>query len=62
MSVHGAHSHYLSEYLEISRQIFGGMGIQIDSYTLYSLNLADDQVILAEDREDLYATQTLWRM
>ena len=45
---------YLEQALKNWKKKCGGMGIPLnDGTTLYTLCFADDQVVLAQDREDL---------
>ena len=54
---------YLNEALKRWRRACGGMGIQLnDDKTLYTLHFADDQVVVASDKEDLeFMTSRLFK-
>lgn len=45
---------YLNSTLKRWRRMCRNMGIQVDGEKLFTLNFADDQVILAEDEDDVY--------
>jgi len=51
---------YVREALEEWKRKCSGMGIPLENTTLYTLQFADDQVVLAGDKEDLeYMTRKL---
>lgn len=51
---------YIQQTLKMWKRKCAGMGIPMENDTLYSLQFADDQVILAQDYEDLqYMTRKL---
>ena len=51
---------YIRKDLEERKRKCHGMGIHLENTTLYTLQFADDQVVLAGDKEDLeYMTRKL---
>jgi hypothetical protein len=51
---------YIRKALEEWKRKCSGMGIPLENTTLYTLKFADDQVVLAGDKEDLeYMTHKL---
>jgi hypothetical protein len=51
---------YVRKALEEWKSKFHGMGVPLENITLYTLQFADDKVVLAGDKEDLeYMTRKL---